>query len=59
SSGKISGESILAYPPGGPIIAPGELITNEVIRTLKQLIKSGAFLTDQTDKNLDHILVIK
>lgn len=59
SSGKISGESILAYPPGVPIIAPGELITNEVIRTLKQLIKSGAFLTDQTDKNLDHILVIK
>ena len=59
SSGKISGESILAYPPGVPIIAPGELITNEVIRTLKQLMKSGAFLTDQTDKNLDHILVIK
>lgn len=59
SSGKISGESILAYPPGVPIIAPGELITNEVILTLKQLVKSGAFLTDQTDKNLNHILVVK
>lgn len=41
SIGKISGEFITPYPPGIPLLIPGELITNEIIQTLQQLIEVG------------------
>ena len=59
SQGRLAGESILAYPPGIPIVAPGELITTEVILTLKHFKQSQAFLTDNFDQELKEILVIK
>ena len=49
--GRLSGESILAYPPGIPIVAPGERITSEVIISLKHLKQSHAFLTDNVITN--------
>lgn len=36
--GKISGEMVIPYPPGIPLIMSGELITEEKINTLKNLI---------------------
>ena len=59
AAGRLAGESILAYPPGIPIVAPGEKITKEVILTLKNLKQSQAFLTDNFDPELNRILVIK
>jgi len=56
---RISGESILAYPPGIPIISPGELITAEVIHTLQDLKAKNAFIVDNTDPDLEKILVVK
>ncbi|NJA69917.1 arginine decarboxylase, partial [Clostridioides difficile] len=56
---RICGESIMAYPPGIPIIAPGELITEEIMEYIIFLKNSNAYLTDVQDKNLDRILVIK
>ena len=32
SQGKICGEFVMCYPPGIPIFAPGERITEEIIR---------------------------
>lgn len=49
----------MAYPPGIPIIAPGELITEEIMEYIIFLKNSNAYLTDVQDKNLDRILVIK
>ncbi|MCC0681514.1 aminotransferase class I/II-fold pyridoxal phosphate-dependent enzyme [Clostridioides sp. ES-S-0005-03] len=57
--GRICGESIMAYPPGIPIVTPGELITKEIMEYIVFLKKSNAYLTDMQDKNLDTILVIK
>ncbi|MCH3965381.1 MAG: aminotransferase class V-fold PLP-dependent enzyme [Clostridium sp.] len=34
ASGRICGKSIIPYPPGIPIICPGELIDSEVIETI-------------------------
>ena len=59
SMGCIAGESILAYPPGIPIVAPGEKITAEVLVALRQLKQSGAFVTDCMDPTLTQILVIQ
>ena len=55
---RISGESIMVYPPGIPIIAPGELITKEIIDYIKTLKEKDAHLTDMKDKTLETILVI-
>lgn len=56
--GEISGESIMAYPPGIPIISPGELITSEVVRVLKDLKEKNAFIVDNQDPELEQILVV-
>lgn len=40
--GRISAESIIPYPPGIPILLPGELITVEDLETICELIETGA-----------------
>ena len=50
SSGKISGEYVFAYPPGVPIIAPGEIISNDIIDYINTLIAKGINII--SDSNL-------
>lgn len=40
-NGHISGGFIYAYPPGIPLIVPGEVFDNEIIENIKKLIKLG------------------
>ncbi len=47
---KISGEYVYAYPPGSPIIAPGEVINKELIAQIKELYKNGVNIL--SDSNL-------
>ena len=42
ATGRISAEFVYAYPPGSPIIAPGEVITAPAQATIKALIEQGA-----------------
>lgn len=56
---RICAESIMAYPPGIPIVSPGEVITEEIIDYIKLLKRNNAYLTDMKDKDLNTILVIK
>ena len=57
--GRVAGESIMAYPPGIPIISQGEEISGEVVRNLKELIELGAFIVDNADPKLEQVLVVK
>jgi len=59
ATGRIAGESIMAYPPGIPIISPGELVTRGLICSLKDLKAKGALIVDNADPELKHILVLK
>lgn len=59
SIGRICGENIMSYPPGIPIISPGEIITKEIIEYIKVLKNNNAYLTDMQDKELNTILTIK
>ncbi|WP_243155187.1 aminotransferase class I/II-fold pyridoxal phosphate-dependent enzyme [Romboutsia sp. CE17] len=59
SENKICAESIMAYPPGIPIVSPGEIITQEIIDYIKLLKENNARLTDMKDKELKTILVVK
>lgn len=47
---KISGEYVYAYPPGSPIIAPGEIIGKDIIAQIKELYKNGVNIL--SDSNL-------
>ncbi len=58
SIGKISGELICPYPPGIPILMPGEMITSEAIAYLKKIQQLGGMITGCTDTNLNKINVV-
>ena len=56
--GKISGELICPYPPGIPVLMPGEIITSEAIAYLKKIQKLGGMITGCTDTNLNKLNII-
>lgn len=58
SIGLISAELITTYPPGIPIIIPGEIITNDIIQHIKNEIKFGGKITGFSDKSLKKIRVV-
>lgn len=49
AEGQVSGEMLMAYPPGIPIICPGERITEDVIGYAKALWMSGCRLQGTDD----------
>ncbi|MDP4118461.1 MAG: aminotransferase class I/II-fold pyridoxal phosphate-dependent enzyme [Bacillota bacterium] len=59
SAGRICGEYVWAYPPGIPLVIPGEKITDEIIDTFKVYKKSGITLNDTEKLMPDKILVNK
>lgn len=50
--GRISAELIAAYPPGVPILAPGELITHELLTALQRQAAEGSRIAYATDPGL-------
>ncbi|MDD2371684.1 MAG: aminotransferase class I/II-fold pyridoxal phosphate-dependent enzyme [Firmicutes bacterium] len=58
SIGEIAGESVMAYPPGIPIVAPGEKITKEVLEYIDFLQKQDCVLTGTDDPKLETILIL-
>ena len=42
SVGRVSADFVYAYPPGSPIIAPGEIITASALSSAKALAAMGA-----------------
>ncbi|MEO0014302.1 MAG: hypothetical protein RLZZ535_2691, partial [Cyanobacteriota bacterium] len=59
ASDRFCGELICPYPPGIPLLMPGEIITPEVIKYLKQLIAAGATITGCKDPSLQTIETLK
>jgi arginine/lysine/ornithine decarboxylase len=58
SINQISAELICPYPPGIPVIMPGEMITQASIETLQQVLKLGGIITGATDPELKTIQII-
>ena len=59
SVGEISAEMIAPYPPGIPIIYPGERITQEVWEYLEQFRKEKRHIHGSRDGRLEIIRIIK
>ena len=57
--GRICAEVVSLYPPGIPIVAPGERIDGEIYEFIKERIEQGAEVQGPLDPNLEYIEVIK
>ena len=58
STGLVAGEFVMSYPPGIPIVAPGERITPDVLEHILFAKEKGCFMTGTEDMNLDYIQVV-
>lgn len=59
SAGYISSEFVMCYPPGIPILAPGERITDEILEYIDYCKEKGCFLTGTEDSEILNINVVK
>lgn len=59
SVGKICGEFVMCYPPGIPILAPGEKISKEILSYIAYAKEKGSALTGTEDLNVEKINVVE
>ena len=58
SAGKVCTEFVMCYPPGIPILAPGELITPEIIEYIRYAKEKGCQMTGTEDINIERLNVL-
>ncbi|HNZ98934.1 aminotransferase class I/II-fold pyridoxal phosphate-dependent enzyme [Ruminococcus sp.] len=58
TSGEVCSEFVMCYPPGIPILAPGELITDEIIEYIKYAKEKGCQMTGTEDINIERLNVL-
>ena len=58
STGQICSEFVMCYPPGIPILAPGERITQEILDYIAYAKEKGCFLTGTEDIHIENINVV-
>eukprot|EP00042_Codosiga_hollandica_P039910 m.337744 g.337744 ORF g.337744 m.337744 type:complete len:506 (-) comp55726_c0_seq31:72-1589(-) len=56
--GRISADLIAPYPPGVAVVAPGEILTKEIIDGLRQAKMSGVRIAYASDKTLEFFRVV-
>ena len=59
STGLVAGEFVMSYPPGIPIVAPGERITPDVLQHILFAKEKGCFMTGTEDMNLEYLQVVE
>lgn len=59
SLGRISSELVMAYPPGIPILAPGERITSEIIDYVRYAKEKGCVMTGTKDMSMKNIETVE
>ncbi|MCM2674865.1 aminotransferase class I/II-fold pyridoxal phosphate-dependent enzyme [Alkalicoccobacillus plakortidis] len=59
SAGRIIAEFIMVYPPGIPILIPGEIITPENLDYVQKNLEAGLPVQGPEDETLQTLLVIK
>ena len=59
ASDRLCGELICPYPPGIPLLMPGETITDEAVNYLQQIVAAGGTITGCNDPTLKTIQILK
>jgi len=56
--GRVSAELVAPYPPGVPVLAPGELITAEAVAALREVMADGGRIAYAADPTLATFQVV-
>ncbi|MEA4987032.1 MAG: arginine decarboxylase, partial [Anaerovorax sp.] len=58
TAGYVCGEFVMCYPPGIPILAPGEQITEDILNYIQYAKGKGCFMTGPEDMKIEHLNVM-
>jgi arginine/lysine/ornithine decarboxylase len=58
SEGCVCSEFVMCYPPGIPILAPGERITSEILDYIRYAKEKGCSMTGPEDPEIKRINVV-
>lgn len=58
TEGQICSEFVMCYPPGIPILAPGEIITNQIIEYINYAKEKGCSMQGTEDPYVEYLNVI-
>jgi arginine/lysine/ornithine decarboxylase len=59
TKGRVCSEFVMCYPPGIPILAPGERITEEILQYIHYAFEKGCSLTGPEDATIQRLNVLK
>jgi len=59
TKGRICSEFVMCYPPGIPILAPGEMITEEILNYIVYAKEKGCSMTGPEDPGIERLNVLK
>ncbi|MNN79167.1 Arginine decarboxylase [compost metagenome] len=57
TEGRVAAEMVIPYPPGIPLLYPGELITAEISQLLTELHRAGAKCQGTADSTISTLRV--
>ncbi|MGI6403749.1 MAG: aminotransferase class I/II-fold pyridoxal phosphate-dependent enzyme [Oscillospiraceae bacterium] len=57
--GRVSSEFVMCYPPGIPILAPGERITRKILDYIEYAGEKGCSITGPEDPEIKYLNVLK
>jgi arginine decarboxylase len=58
AAGRIGAEVISPYPPGVPVITPGEVINEDVLAYLTTGVAAGMLIPDAADPTMKSVRVV-
>ena len=59
TEGRICSEFVMCYPPGIPILAPGEKITGQILEYIRCAKEKGCSMTGPEDPDIEKLNVLK
>lgn len=59
AEGRVCSEFVMCYPPGIPILAPGEAITGNILEYIRYAKEKGCSMTGTEDPQMEHLNVLK
>ncbi len=59
TEGRVCTEFVMCYPPGIPILAPGERITPQILRYIRYAKEKGCSMTGPEDPEIKRLNVLK
>lgn len=59
TAGRVCSEFVMCYPPGIPILAPGERVTEDILTYIRYAKKKGCSMTGPEDMDIRYLNVVK